>query len=138
MKISIIIACYNEDKTIKKIINKINNLKDLNKEIIVIDDNSTDNSRKILKEELSNSIDSLILNDKNYGKGYCIREGIKVAKGDVIIIQDADLEYDPSDYIKLISPIKNDIADVVCTDQDLLGLMKREFYFIGTQWVTLF
>jgi glycosyltransferase involved in cell wall biosynthesis len=113
MKISIIIACYNEEKTIKKIINKINNLKDLSKEIIVIDDNSTDNSRKILKEELSNSIDSLILNDKNYGKGYCIREGIKVAKGDIIIIQDADLEYDPSDYIKLISPIKNDFADVV-------------------------
>ena len=113
MKVSIIIACYNEEKTIKKIINKINNLKDLNKEIIVIDDNSTDNSKKILKEELSNLIDNLILNDKNYGKGYCIREGIKVASGEIIIIQDADLEYDPSDYIKLISPIKNDLADVV-------------------------
>jgi len=113
MKVSIIIPCYNEEKTIKAIINKIINLKDLNKEIIVIDDQSTDNSRKILKEELSDLIDSLILNNKNYGKGFSIREGIKAATGDIILIQDADLEYDPSDYNKLISPIKNGYADVV-------------------------
>jgi len=113
MKISIIIPCYNEEKTIKAIITKIINLKDLNKELIVIDDQSTDNSRKILKEELSNFIDCLILNDKNCGKGFSIREGIKAATGDIILIQDADLEYDPSDYNKLISPIKNGYADVV-------------------------
>jgi glycosyltransferase involved in cell wall biosynthesis len=113
MKISIIVPCYNEEKTIKAIINKIINLKDLNKEIIVIDDQSTDNSRKILKDELYDSIDCLILNNKNYGKGFSIREGIKAATGDIILIQDADLEYDPSDYNKLISPIKNGYADVV-------------------------
>jgi glycosyltransferase involved in cell wall biosynthesis len=113
MKISIIVPCYNEEKTIKTIINKIINLKDLNKEIIVIDDQSTDNSRKILKDELYDSIDCLILNNKNYGKGFSIREGIKAATGDIILIQDADLEYDPSDYNKLISPIKNGYADVV-------------------------
>ena len=113
MKISIIIPCYNEEKTIKAIITKIINLKDLNKEIIVIDDQSTDNSRKILKEELSDLIDCLILNNKNCGKGFSIREGIKAATGDIILIQDADLEYDPSDYNKLISPIKNGYADVV-------------------------
>jgi glycosyltransferase involved in cell wall biosynthesis len=113
MKISIIVPCYNEEKTIKAIITKIINLKDLNKEIIVIDDQSTDNSRKILKEELSDLIDCLILNNKNCGKGFSIREGIKAATGDIILIQDADLEYDPSDYNKLISPIKNGYADVV-------------------------
>ena len=113
MKISIIVPCYNEEKTIKAIINKIINLKDLNKEIIVIGDQSTDNSRKILKDELYDSIDCLILNNKNYGKGFSIREGIKAATGDIILIQDADLEYDPSDYNKLISPIKNGYADVV-------------------------
>lgn len=113
MKISIIVPCYNEEKTIKTIINKIINLKDLSKEIIVVDDQSTDNSRKILKEELSDLIDCLIFNDKNYGKGFSIREGIKAATGDIILIQDADLEYDPSDYNKLINPIKNGYADVV-------------------------
>ena len=102
-----------EKAKIKAIINKIINLKDLNKEIIVIDDQSTDNSRKILKDELYDSIDCLILNNKNYGKGFSIREGIKAATGDIILIQDADLEYDPSDYNKLISPIMNGYADVV-------------------------
>jgi glycosyltransferase involved in cell wall biosynthesis len=112
MTISIIIPCYNEEKTIKKIIQKVIDNKEFRKEIIVIDDNSTDNSIKILKEN-SNLINHLIINDKNYGKGYCIRQGIKVATGDIIIIQDADLEYDPSDYSKLINPIKNGYADVV-------------------------
>jgi glycosyltransferase involved in cell wall biosynthesis len=84
---------------------------------------------EIIKEETIIQCDSLILNDKNYGKGYCIREGIKVAKGDVIIIQDADLEYDPSDYIKLISPIKNDIADVVYGSRFIGSDEKRVLFY---------
>jgi glycosyltransferase involved in cell wall biosynthesis len=113
MKISIIIPCYNEEKTIEKIIQKVINNKEFEKEIIVIDDYSTDNSKKILQNQLSTSINHLIINEKNYGKGYSIRKGIEVATGDIIIIQDADLEYDPSDYSKLINPIKNGYADVV-------------------------
>ena len=113
MKISIIVPCYNESKTIKKIINLILEDKFYNKEIIVIDDYSTDGTRDILKNDLNNFINCLILNEKNYGKGYSVKKGIESASGDIIIIQDADLEYDPSDYPKLIEPIKNNFADVV-------------------------
>jgi glycosyltransferase involved in cell wall biosynthesis len=113
MKISIIIPCYNESKTIKEIINRILKDKLYNKEIIVIDDYSTDGTRDILKNDLKNFISLLILNDKNYGKGYSVKKGIESATGDIILIQDADLEYDPSDYPKLIEPIKNNFADAV-------------------------
>jgi glycosyltransferase involved in cell wall biosynthesis len=113
MKISIIIPCYNELKTIKKIINRILEDKLYDKEVIVIDDYSTDGTRDILKNDLKNFISFLILNEKNYGKGYSVKKGIESANGDIILIQDADLEYDPSDYPKLIEPIKNNFADVV-------------------------
>ena len=113
MIISVIIPCYNEAITIKEIIDKVIKTKKYNTEIIVIDDFSADGSRDILKNDLKNLINTLILNDKNYGKGYSVRQGIKAANGDIIIIQDADLEYDPSDYNKLISPILNGYADVV-------------------------
>jgi len=113
MKISIIIPCYNESKTIKEIISRIIKDKSYDKEIIVIDDYSTDGTRNILKNELKILINCLILNDKNYGKGYSIKRGIESANGDIILIQDADLEYDPSDYPRLIEPIKNNFADVV-------------------------
>jgi len=113
MKISIIIPCYNESKTIKEIISRIIKDKSYDKEIIVIDDYSSDGTRNILKNELKILINCLILNDKNYGKGYSIKRGIESANGDIILIQDADLEYDPSDYPRLIEPIKNNFADVV-------------------------
>ena len=113
MKISVIIPCYNEKNTIKKILKKVITSNNFDKEIIVIDDKSNDGTREILQKETSETINSLILNDKNYGKGYSIRQGIKKATGDIILIQDADLEYDPSEYPKLINPIINDIADVV-------------------------
>lgn len=113
MKISVIIPCYNEKNTIKKLINKVIVSSDFDKEIIVIDDKSNDGTREILQNEQTKSINCLILNEKNYGKGYSIREGIKRATGEIILIQDADLEYDPSEYPKLINPIINDVADVV-------------------------
>lgn len=113
MKISIIIPCYNESKTIAKVINRILEQKLYDKEIIVIDDYSTDGTRDILKNDLKNLINTLILNDKNYGKGYSVKRGIDSSNGEIILIQDADLEYDPSDYPKLIEPIKKDFADVV-------------------------
>jgi len=112
-KISIVIPCYNEAKTIKEIIYKIIKFQDYEKEIIVIDDGSSDETKLILKNDLINSINILILNEKNYGKGYSVRKGIQAATGDIILIQDADLEYDPSDYNKIIKPIINGDADVV-------------------------
>ena len=107
MKLSVIIPCYNEITTIKKIIDKVNLQKNYDKEIIIIDDFSTDGSREIIESEIKSKVQKIIFNDKNYGKGYSLRKGIEAASGDIILIQDADLEYDPSDYQKLIEPIKN-------------------------------
>ena len=112
MKVSIIIPCFNEHRTIELILKKVQNLKDYEKEIIVIDDCSTDGTKEILNNIEKDLIQKLIFNEKNYGKGFCVKKGISYATGEIIIIQDADLEYDPNDYYKLIEPIKKDIADV--------------------------
>lgn len=140
MKISIIIPCYNEEKTIKEIIDKVKLQNQFDKEIIVIDDFSNDRTRDILKNELKNEIDHLILNNKNYGKGYSIREGIQAAKGDYVLIQDADLEYDPNDYKKLIKPINDGVADVVYGSRFIGSEEKRVLYFwhtIGNKVLTV-
>ena len=113
MKLSIIIPCYNEINTISKIIDKIKAVITYDYELIVIDDYSTDGSRELLCNELRDEVSKLVLNERNYGKGYSIKKGITCATGDIIIIQDADLEYDPSDYPKLVEPIKKGYADVV-------------------------
>ena len=113
MKLSIVIPCFNEIHTIEKIIDKIIEEVSYDYEILVIDDYSTDGTRELLENKLKFKINNLILNDKNYGKGYSLKIGINLAKGDIIIIQDADLEYAPSDYTKLVNPIINGNADVV-------------------------
>ena len=140
MKISILIPCYNEEKTIEKIINKILDLKDLNLEIIIVDDNSTDSSRSIINTKLKDKIHKIILNDNNYGKGYSIRKGIEAATGEVLIIQDADLEYDPKDYEKLLEPFKLGVADVVYGSRFIGSDKKRVLYFwhtVGNKILTL-
>ena len=141
MKISIIIPCFNEEKTISLVINKILSNYAGEKEIIVIDDCSNDKTREILKSDLENKIDKLIFNEKNYGKGFSIRKGINIAEGDVILIQDADLEYDPLDYNKLLKPIEKGVADVVYGSRFLGGEEKRVLYFwhtIGNKFLTTF
>ena len=140
MKLSIIIPCYNEQSTIKGIVEKINLQKNINKEIIIIDDNSSDRTREILEKELGNEVNKILLNDKNYGKGYSIRKGIENASGDYILIQDADLEYDPNDYKKLLSPIINGNADVVYGSRFIGNHERRVLYFwhtIGNKFLTL-
>ena len=140
MKVSIIIPCYNEESTIKEIINKINSETSIEKEIIVIDDYSKDKTREILENDLRQNVHKIILNDKNYGKGYSIKKGIENATGDCILIQDADLEYDPTDYNKLLRPIKNGIADVVYGSRFIGTSEKRVLYFwhtVGNKFLTL-
>ena len=129
MKISIIIPCFNEKNTILKIIEKVKRENNYQKEIIVIDDFSTDGTREILQEKIRNNIDRLILNEKNFGKGDSVRQGIKVASGDIILIQDADLEYDPLDYPKLIEPINKGYADVVYGSRFIGSDEKRVLFF---------
>jgi len=141
MLVTVIIPCFNEKKTIAKVVDRINNLKDLNLEVIVIDDYSNDGTRELLKDEIDNNVSKIIFNNKNYGKGYCIKKGIEASNGDVILIQDADLEYDPSDYPKLLKPIESGVADVVYGSRFLGGEEKRVLYFwhtLGNKLLTIF
>jgi glycosyltransferase involved in cell wall biosynthesis len=140
MKLSIIIPCWNEDRTVEKIITKINNIVKYEKEIIVIDDFSSDMSFEILNRlHKENKIQHLIKNEKNYGKGYSVRKGIEKATGQIILIQDADLEYDPDDYPKLVDPIINNFADVVFGSRFIGSDVKRVLFFwhsLGNYFLT--
>ena len=110
MKLSIIIPCYNEKNTIEEIINSVKNCPVIDKEIIVVDDFSTDGTRELLNkfEDIRISF-----HNKNLGKGAALRTGFQLATGDICIVQDADLEYDPQELPIVINPILEGKADVV-------------------------
>ena len=116
MKISIVVPLYNEEKTIINILSKIQNeikkLNEFNFEVIIINDGSNDNSKKLL-EENSNLYNTLISFNKNRGKGFAIKEGLKKISGEIILIQDADLEYLPHNYKNLLEPFEQYEAQVV-------------------------
>jgi glycosyltransferase involved in cell wall biosynthesis len=126
--LSIIVPCYNEKATILELLNKVNqvDLGRVKKEIIIIDDFSIDGTRDVLKEQSQYKI---IFNSKNYGKGYSIRKGLKIASGNIIIIQDADLEYNPANYNDLIYPIINSNIDVVFGSRSLGPNNKHHSHF---------
>ena len=136
--ISIIIPVFNEERTINKILKKIL-LIQFEKEIIVINDGSTDETKSIIEKEFKNEV-ILISNIRNFGKGYSVKKGIEISKGEIIIIQDADLEYDPSDY-KMLNPLQDGRADVVYGSRFLGDGEKRVLYFwhrVGNFILTLF
>jgi len=140
MKISVIIPCFNEENTIKKIVEKVKENSNFSLEIIIIDDYSSDKTREIIENDLKTKVDLIILNDQNYGKGFSVRKGIDAATGDIILIQDADLEYNPSDYGKLLKPIMDDVADVVYGSRFVGSEEKRVLYFwhmVGNKFLTL-
>jgi dolichol-phosphate mannosyltransferase len=113
MRLSIIIPVFNEINTIENLVNKINELQDLNKEIIIIDDFSNDGTTLLLRNNIYKKVNKIIYHDRNLGKGAAIKSGKKYITGDLVIIQDGDLEYDPKDYYRLIKPIENKSYQVV-------------------------
>ena len=129
MKLSVIIPCYNELKTIGTLVQMVRDAPYQPKEIIVIDDCSTDGTRELLMNGGVAGIDRLILQETNRGKGAAVRSGFRIATGDVVVIQDADLEYDPTDYGKLIQPILAGKADVVFGSRFLGEGPHRVLYF---------
>ena len=119
--LSIIIPCYNEERHIISLVKKVIESPVENKEIIVVDDCSTDGTRDILKTDVMPLVQKIIYHEKNAGKGAALRTGIKAATGDVVIVQDADLEYDPLEYPRVVQPIFEDKADVVFGSRFLEG-----------------
>ncbi|MBQ1547935.1 MAG: glycosyltransferase family 2 protein [Lachnospiraceae bacterium] len=111
-KLSVIIPCYNEKNSLKEILAKIKE-STLDLEIIIVDDMSTDGTRELLKAEIEQQVDKIIYHEQNTGKGGALRTGFKAATGDVVIIQDADMEYDPGEYPLVVNPIFEGKAEVV-------------------------
>ena len=113
MKLSIIIPVFNEINTIENIVDKINDLQSLNKEIIIVDDFSNDGTTSLLKNVVYKKVHIIVYHQKNLGKGAAIKSAKSLVTGDIVIIQDADLEYDPKDYYNLIKPIQDKLYKVV-------------------------
>ena len=141
MKLTVIIAVYNEEKSILEVINKVKNVKlnGIEKEIIIVDDFSTDDTRKIL-EELNGDL-KIFFHQKNQGKGAAIRTALKHATGDIILIQDADYEYNPTEYEKLLKPIIENETKVVYGSR--LNAIKKnlqkmyKLHYLGNLFLTI-
>lgn len=139
MKLSVIIPCYNEKDTIEALLSSVKNTPYPNKEIIVVDDCSTDGTQELLKKFVDLA-DKILFHDYNQGKGAALRTGFKAATGDIVIIQDADLEYDPREYPKLLEPILAGKADVVYGSRFLGSGPHRVLFFwhrVGNSILTL-
>ena len=139
MLISIIIPCYNEIHTLDKIIDLVNDQKKINKEIILVDDCSSDGTKELIEDKIFKKVDKVIYHKKNHGKGAAVRSGIKNSSGDIILIQDADLEYNPENYSVLLKPIIDNYADVVYGSRFMGPGPNRALYFwnrIGNKVVT--
>lgn len=129
IKVSIVIPCFNEKNNIQEIIEAVIDSPVPNKEIIIVDDYSTDGTRDILQQQIAPLVDKIIYHEKNKGKGAALRTGISNVTGDIVIIQDADLEYNPQEYLVLLEPFIEGKADVVYGSRFMGGRPHRVLYY---------
>ena len=140
MKLSIIIPCYNEKSTIREVIDAVLAAPYDNKEIIIVDDCSKDGTKEVLLEEIEPLVHQILFHKVNQGKGAALRTGIQAATGDIVLIQDADLEYDPQEYPNLVEPILRNKADVVYGSRFMGSQPHRVLYFwhsVGNMVLTI-
>ncbi|PAW80693.1 MAG: glycosyl transferase [Opitutia bacterium Tous-C8FEB] len=140
MKLSIVIPCYNEVRTIRQIVDRVRAAPVAEREIIIVDDCSRDGTRDLLRTEIAPLVDKILFHEVNQGKGAALRTGFRAATGDVVVVQDADLEYDPQDYPRLLQPILEGKADVVFGSRFQGGQPHRVVYFwhmVGNKLLTL-
>ncbi len=140
MKLSIVIPVYNEVSTLEELVRRVKASPVDDKEIILVDDFSTDGTRDLMEQKLKDQVDQIIYQPQNYGKGFALKAGFKHATGDIVIIQDADLEYDPDQYPDIIRPIVDDKADVVYGSRFQGGGPHRVVYYwhyVGNRLLTL-
>lgn len=140
MKISVVIPCFNERNTIEQIVRTVRTSSVQNLEVIVVDDCSTDGTIEILRDKVAGLADQIVYQPTNAGKGAALRAGFAAATGDIVLIQDADLEYDPRDYGTLLEPILSGNADAVYGSRFMGGRPHRVLYFwhmVGNRFLTL-
>lgn len=139
MKLSVVIPCYNERRTLAQVVRAVRAGPVPEVELIVVDDGSTDGCPDLLRGELSGAIDRIIYHAQNQGKGAALRSGFAAATGDILLVQDADLEYRPEDYPQLVAPIDSGQADAVFGSRFIGGQPHRAAYFwhmLGNKFLT--